>query len=307
MEDRARLLLAITLFAGCVPQAAHHGARCPEGTIATTDGCAPLPDWNPWAVDAGADSGVEDAAEKDAAAAPDASAEPDAGAPDAGDARFDLRGAWALRVVNVQMISSQLAGTAAVMFTSLSIVRIDRALDVSSTACALESTPFGNTTTAWPRETIRAAEMLGESASADQLDVGGQLWLSRTQLLGWLTQDPDDELPAEAGDPRVYDADGDQNPGVTLLVAGDVGGEMYVVSRSWLELQGTISSSDRIEGSSLTYQEQTVLDATNDILLFNQTTAEPMPELSSFEMVRAEDTIDCDTLLQNADVLFMDP
>jgi hypothetical protein len=307
VEDRARLLLAITFFAGCVPQAAHHSARCPEGTIATTDGCAPLPDWDPWAVDAGADSGVDDAAEKDASVAPDAGAELDAGAPDAAEVQFDLRGAWALRVVNAQMISSQLAEAEAVMFTSLSIVRIDRALDVSSAPCALESTPFGNTITTWPTETVRSAEMLAESASADQIDVGGNLSLARTQLLGWRTQDPDDELPGEAGDPRVYDGDGDQNPGVTLLVSGDVGGEMYVVSRSWLELSGTISSPDRIEGSSLTYQEQTVLDATNDLLVFNQTTAEPMPELSSFEMVRADDTIDCDTLLQSADVLFMNP
>jgi hypothetical protein len=226
---------------------------------------------------------------------------------DAAEPMFDPRGVWAARVVNAQMAESQIFQPQVITYTGLSVVRIDRSLRVSSTICSLVTTPFGSVTTTWSPAAIAATVVMRESASAEEFAVGMPFTLARTEILGWRTDDPDAALPIEAADPRVSDDDADGHPGVTVQVSGPVTGEMYVASRMVVSLDGTIATLDRIDGGSVTQQEQTVLGASDELLGLGDITSSPIPAMSTFAMIRVQEPIDCALLIQTSDVLFMDP
>ncbi len=119
-------------------------------------------------------------------------------------------------------------------------------------------------------------------------------------------EDPQTEpLPTDAEDPRVFDQDGDGNPGLTIFVdAGLVSGEIYVVQRGWDELEATVTEDDRIAGELRWGDEQEILGASDDTLLLAEPTSRPNPDgdASTFEMLRLADgeSDDCSTLIDRS-------
>ena len=115
-----------------------------------------------------------------------------------------------------------------------------------------------------------------------------------------------DPLPEDAEDPRVYDQDGDGNPGITVSVEGFISGDIYLVQRSSNALVGSQTDDGRVEGRVTWSDEQSVLGASNELLVTLQPQSEPNsdPDASFFEMVSVESTVDCATIASLASSLF---
>lgn len=101
-----------------------------------------------------------------------------------------------------------------------------------------------------------------------------------------------DTLPTSASDPRVFDHDRDGHPGVTVRVEGIVTGDIYVVQRSWSELEGLMRGEEGFKGYVRFGQEQVVLGATKRMLR-NPLAARPDLNRSVFQLKRVEEGATC--------------
>lgn len=112
------------------------------------------------------------------------------------------------------------------------------------------------------------------------------------EVRGARLEDPaSDPLPADRFDERVFDQDGDGQPGLTVpvCVAGIVCGETYVVQRLQTELLGWIVDGDTIAGRMTWRSEQNVLAASDLLLTLAYTyTLHPDATRHRFLMVRVD-------------------
>ncbi len=93
-----------------------------------------------------------------------------------------------------------------------------------------------------------------------------------------------EDLPDE----RIFDADQDENPGVTLKV-GNGACDLYVAQRDVTYLEGTLLDNGTIEGTTTAKVEQVVLGSTNDFCAQGAGLAtRSRPEHSFMRMVRAD-------------------
>lgn len=99
-------------------------------------------------------------------------------------------------------------------------------------------------------------------------------------------------LPTEARDPRVFDQDQDEKPGVTVRVSGLISGDLYLVQRSTSRLYGALRGSaftGRIEFQN----EQSVLATTNR-LFGSGPEPRPVPARSYFRLERVGPDATCE-------------
>jgi hypothetical protein len=140
---------------------------------------------------------------------------------------------------------------------------------------------------------------------------GGEIIFEQPAYLetrGAVLENPEtDELPVDPEDPRVIDQDGDGFPGMTVDVTlfGFLRAQIYVVQRVQYQLQGVVTSADRIEGLIEWADEQVVLDATSAMLLAgSESFPDPDPNQHVFVMLRAQQDWDCEWLRENWRELF---
>jgi hypothetical protein len=225
----------------------------------------------------------------------------------------DLTGVWAVRVVNAQDFESQLLGKDTVYVTTLLRADIKQSGKMTTgrnKACSVELTPFKGNQTIYPDAALAAIpEEMAVSMIGGDGGVGSTFTPQRrVQLVGWTAKaNPEtEELPKDAKDPRVVDADMDKKPGVTLKIDGLVKGEVYAVNRSIVEVNAKIEGRDRVAGLSRTVQAQVVLDAMPPLLKSEvKTTPNPDASKSTYTMVRLPAGSDtCDYIKKNKDALF---
>ena len=102
-------------------------------------------------------------------------------------------------------------------------------------------------------------------------------------------------LPTSPDDPRVFDADGDGHPGMTMKFSGLVIGEAYLVQRTQSHMRGQFHSPEHVEGPMTWQTEQSILDVSNPFLKFA-----PKPKAgigrndSFFVMRRSPNRTTCD-------------
>lgn len=127
-------------------------------------------------------------------------------------------------------------------------------------------------------------------------------------LLGYVPEDPTDvsELPTTADDERVYDQDGDGNPGVTMVLSGLMDGLVYAVQWNRIVPAGVTVAEDRIEGLLEFDLDENVIGSDPELIARLATEAFPDPEpcWSTFQMVRVPDEADCDWLRAELVTLF---
>jgi hypothetical protein len=149
---------------------------------------------------------------------------------------------------------------------------------------------------------------LGETTRPAFLDASGttiqfvQPWY--TQVRGARLSDPENErLPTTSDDPRVFDQDGDGEPGLTVkvtLMGGLFSGETYVVQRVRYRMTGTVVSADRIVGLIEWTNEQITIAASSAIFgVDTKPTPNPIPERSYFVFVRVPADTDCVQILKD--------
>ena len=104
-------------------------------------------------------------------------------------------------------------------------------------------------------------------------EVDGKLRVSRPATptaIGIKLEDPaNEQLPTDPHDPRIVDADGDGNPGVTthVKVSDALQGDIYIARREIFAYDLTQVSPDRLLGTITDRSEQLVLGASNPMFI----------------------------------------
>jgi hypothetical protein len=101
-----------------------------------------------------------------------------------------------------------------------------------------------------------------------------------------------DRLPDKASDPRVFDQDGDGNPGVTVRIDGIASGDIFVTQRTWTELTGRLQAPGRFSGKIGYGNEQVILDATSWYLK-HPLQMKPSNDRSRFYLIRMNRSATC--------------
>ena len=126
--------------------------------------------------------------------------------------------------------------------------------------------------------------------------------------IGIELEDPaNDVLPTDPDDPRIFDADGDGNPGITssVRVTDDLRGEIYLARREIFAYDLTQVGPDRLEGTITDSSEQLVLGASNDAFLTPaQWVQIDDPARNPVIWQRVDDEWDCDRLAAEREDLF---
>lgn len=111
-----------------------------------------------------------------------------------------------------------------------------------------------------------------------------------------------DPLPDSDDDPRVFDADNDGNPGVTVHVRGLVDGSIYMVQRSWNALKGEVNGS-KIKGLMRWQTTQNVIGASSILLTSNlETRVDPDASKSYFVSTRIDEATKCSDILKQPEL-----
>lgn len=140
----------------------------------------------------------------------------------------------------------------------------------------------------------------------------GALTLSRPASptpVGIELEDPFNEtLPTDPEDPRIVDADGDGNPGITVTieVTEQISGEIYIARREIFAYDATVVGPDRIEGLVTDNSEQLVIGASSPLFNVPRTNwgQHPDPTKSPLLLLRVDETWDCDRLMAERDAIF---
>lgn len=142
-------------------------------------------------------------------------------------------------------------------------------------------------------------------------EVDGELRVSRPPTptpIGIRMADPANEsLPDDPTDPRIFDADGDGNPGITstVRVSADLQGELYLIRREIFAYDVTQRGPDQLVGSITDSSEQLILGASNPIFLTPaQWVQVDDPALNPVIWERVGKDWDCDRLARERDRLF---
>lgn len=222
----------------------------------------------------------------------------------------DVQGRWLKQVVTVADTSAGPIGTVRIEATVTSIVDVhqqgrDLALvvDTCSTDMTSDSsmvrTRFSDRFVHSIDDQIRSARLIRRN---------GQWFVNierKWELLGVTMDAPEDEsLPDDADDPRVFDQDGDGNPGFTIEVDGLISGQAYVARRAWDQFLGQLNGDGTVEGRVKWDAEQKVLDASRRTLRSSPDT-DPVVEAGGFRMKSVDDDVGCQTV-RSGDASFRD-
>jgi hypothetical protein len=293
------------------------GTACPAGTIATASGCLPeqsARDAGPnngrdAATDAAATGmdalkGVDAAQESDAnPLGVDASADgsvgtdagTDAGGLDAAPLVFDINGTWGLQFVTSQNDTDTLFGTGTINVNTYLLVNAQQAAAGETVAmtmhvCRLAKATLAGYATSYPESAIAAYPPMQWTATLSGTSTGADFRVPNLVLvLGWHPNgDPSaDIMPTDPLDPRIYDADNDTNPGVTIDITGTMAGQQYVVTRDILGATGaTVTSTIHIRGTSTSDRDEFVAGASIATLMTQATFTQNTGGTNTFKMVR---------------------
>ena len=178
----------------------------------------------------------------------------------------------------------------------------------TSSLCGGDNFEVAGVTSSLPESTYRA--VAPSPSETVTVDAGGK-YTARGHLQLWGLRDlPDpyktalpktkDEAAVAPWDQRIFDMDGDTNPGITLFVAGLVTGQVYAFQRKTVDLDGVTLSKDRMIGLAKNTNEALTIGADNPLVdRQSEGSAEPNPDpkKSYFEEVRIADTADCDVVM----------
>ncbi len=115
----------------------------------------------------------------------------------------------------------------------------------------------------------------------------------RTVVVGAKLEDIQGEaLPTKPSDPRVFDQDSDEKPGVTIRVEGLVSGDMYIVQRSWTRFDGAFLKDGSFGGRLSFANEQVVLGSTSPFL-GDPPKSRPVAAKSWFRIARLSEEATC--------------
>jgi len=247
----------------------------------------------------------------------DDAADDDAGDDDAGDddadASFDLSGVWAQRFCQNEHYDTALGSEDG---TRVTLARIDLEhedywLYETSEVCAVQVPPMGEVEVTFPQALIDGIPTVESARELDRNEAGAVYENVGDPLIQLIAWHPDgdaatDPVPTDASDPRVFDMDNDGLPGATALIDVSIlSGEMYVVARTLITVDGTVVDEDLISGTVDAQSQQNTLGASNS--LFEQSAVVTSMAGSTFQKVRIDPGTNCDAIIAQADTIFGGP
>ncbi len=191
-------------------------------------------------------------------------------------------------------------------FTEFAVV--DGELIESDRFCFAEQTANQPFTTSFSDAATQA--ILPRSAVVDLYFEDGAWRIARpaTPTLIGIDGDPNQPLTTDRADPRINDADGDGNPGVTVFLNlfGLIDGELYLARREIFRNEMTLYSDGSLRGTVRDDSEQLVIGASLAILdVPNNPDQWPDPGLSPIILIPVTDEVDtCEELRALRDSLF---
>jgi hypothetical protein len=226
-------------------------------------------------------------------------------------------GTFALKTVNTTLVHVPVLGDYAGGGVNYRLVTrtYDEAADTyaqTSQLCGGYNFEVAGVTTSVPQETYQAVA----PSTAEKLTIGDdgayaqtdhvQLWGLRDlpdPLTTALPATKEEAATAPHAD-RIFDMDGDDNPGVTTFITGAVGGEVFIIQRKTVETAGLVLGPDHAIGLATNTNTVVQLGNTNPLLdRQSEGSAEPHPDpkRSWFEEARISDDADCDVVLAAED------
>jgi hypothetical protein len=210
----------------------------------------------------------------------------------------DLTGTWVVRMVGGQIVSAPTLvpfHIQSVFYLLYDIRQDGSSVSINGRYCdRTEVDPPGALVpviipAAWAH-TEKAVQRSGSFAAvADAfpvLTLGPSIEIAGAKLASL-----SDPLPTEPTDPRVFDEDGDGNPGLTVILNGTAfSGSVFSVQRQTTVVKAIVVAPDRIEGELNFVSEQKVLASVPasiaDLYKLAQTVSDPTACSSTFAMVK---------------------
>ena len=218
----------------------------------------------------------------------------------ADDDPVDLSGTWRVDYVTTTTIKIPVIDDFQTVNRAVLVAEIeqdDETIDMVTRVCSLEiDSDMPLVRSKAPPEFGENLPEVQRSGRLRQRNGEWELQIApKWQTLGVNLDDPEnDDLPDNDDDPRVYDHEGDGNPGGTIVIEGAIDGEIYVIQKSWDQWRGRIRSQNRIEGILRWETQQSVVGATHRILR-RQPRATPHPDQKKnlFRMTRVRSEPPC--------------
>jgi len=211
----------------------------------------------------------------------------------------NLEGEWAQIQVHASQSSLPVVGRINSTTTSYLHLRVRQqgnTLRLAITPCAVQvDTGVSTVRTIIPQAFLDA---IGTTHTIARLEKVGQNWVwdqaPTISVTGAVLDNLwRDVLPESEDDPRVFDADSDGRPGVTVHIRGLIEGSIFLVQRSWTALKGEVNG-DTITGLVRWNTSQKVLGATSIFLRSEtETRPHPDPQKSHFFMRRITTGTQC--------------
>lgn len=104
-----------------------------------------------------------------------------------------------------------------------------------------------------------------------------------------------------ADDSRVWDADKDGQPGLTLLAKGVLNGEVYVLERIVSSIRASVIEQDRISGVNEFERDTVMIGASNNALIWDDSySPNPAEQENLYRLERMQEDTSCAELLEAA-------
>lgn len=187
------------------------------------------------------------------------------------------------------------------------IARAGAGLSITELGCRVEIDGSSSSKTTIPDKVPASIPVAPHELRA--WEEGGKVKWARPLVItpvGVKLADPaKDALPKDAKDSRVWDQEGDGQPGVTVSVSGIASGDIYIVQRQANALGGELSPSGKLTGLVADTSEQAVIGASNALL--NQNIASTLdPDTSKMKVVLVKETaaLTCADMLSRKQTIF---
>lgn len=141
-------------------------------------------------------------------------------------------------------------------------------------------------------------------------EMGGTWHWTRPMVevpVGWRASGAGEALPMNAMDARVFDQDGDSNPGVTVHVSGLATGDVYVVQRQRAWYTGALAlTADELRGDNHSEGSEQRTIGASTMLLNTDIPSRDDPDRrdDTVRIRRIEPSYDCDRVVSQAATLF---
>ncbi len=220
----------------------------------------------------------------------------------------NIEGVWAQKQVQAAVSKLPILGSVQSYTTSLLHVRLRQTgtqIKVAITPCEVKiDSSVSSVRTLIPQAFLDA---IGTTHANAKLVYKDGVWIydqapNLSMSGAVLTNAWRDPLPETMDDPRVFDADNDGKPGVTVHVRGLVDGSIYMVQRSWNALKGEVKGT-RIEGLMRWQTTQNVIGASSILLKSNlETRVDPDASKSYFVSKRIDASTQCADIIRQPDL-----